>query len=140
MDEDISLRDDVAAEAGQWPILAIDQRDVGLRHGLASDPNVNANLDALSADANDRFDERCVASGAETAPQIATLACLAHCRSLRRANEDDIADHCWPIKQDDTPETERFARCEIDPVTTDPSDDKRRKDNNPDTHNNGHRL
>jgi hypothetical protein len=41
---------------------------------MARDPNVNANLDALSANANDRFDERRAASGAETAPQIAALA------------------------------------------------------------------
>jgi len=87
---------------------------------MPHDPDIDANLNLLTFHADDRFYERRIASRAETAPQISTIPGLVHCRSPMWANEDDIADRNWPIKRNDTPETEGLARCQIDPKPANP--------------------
>ncbi|MCY1562084.1 hypothetical protein D9M68_994280 [compost metagenome] len=76
----------------------------------------------LSGHGDDRFDQGGDAARAETGAKIPPRARLMHRRSLWWTNEDEIAHSDRTIELDDTPETKRFARSEIDPIVTEPGD------------------
>lgn len=89
---------------------------------MAVHRDADADVDPLSRNGDDCLDERRDVARTQPGAKVTAPSRLLHGRGLRRANQDEIANGGWPLQFDKAPETERFARREIDAIATEPGD------------------